>query len=69
MGKIAVYVIYKHPADYPDKYVMRKFIGNHPTSHFETADTLEEIRKFLPKNTIRFERDISDDKCIVESWV
>jgi len=64
-----LWVIYKHPKDYPDKYVARKWILDEPTSEAVFANTLEEARLAIPKGLIRMERNNQDDPCIVEIWL
>ena len=75
--QLIIWVIYKHPSDYPNKYVARKWTKPTdskkrtllPTEIKLIADSIEEIRSKLPKFLTRFERDISDDPCIVETWM
>lgn len=64
-----IWTIYEYPIDYPDKYVARKFILDKPTQEIIIADTLEELRKKLPKGLIRLERSEYDDEKIVECWM
>ena len=68
MTEVPIYVIYKNPKDHPGKYVARKFILDKPTEECFIANSLEEVRAKLPKGLTCFDRDPSDDKCIVESW-
>jgi len=67
--KMEIWTIYKHPLDYPEKFVARKFIFDKPTSEILIGDTLEEIRKLLPGGLTRIERDPKDDPVIVEAWI
>jgi hypothetical protein len=69
MTELPIYVIYEYPIDYPDKYIARKFILDKPTGECFIANSLEEIREKLPKGLTCFDRDPTDDKCIVESWL
>ena len=65
-----IFVIYKHPADYPDKYVSRVWALDKPTNMIALADSYEEILEKIPQDrTTRFERTPIDDPCIVESWL
>lgn len=72
-AELTQWVIYKHPRDYPDQYVMRlwKIRAGHfwPTNDMALADTLGEIRKNLPPGLFRIERFAEDDPCIVEVWI
>ena len=64
-----IWAIYKHPLDYPEKFVARKFILDKPTSEILIGDTLEEIRKLLPKGLTLIERNPKDDPILVETWI
>lgn len=67
-----MYVIYERPRDYPDRYVLRQWIIDgeaRPTGWFVVAETLDAVRKFVPRQCIRFERNPSDEPQIVESWI
>ena len=67
--KIALWTIYKHPSDYPDEFVARKFILDKPTSEIKTSDTIETLRLLLPMGLTRVERNDNDDPVIVETWM
>ena len=67
--KVELWTIYKHPKDYPNKFVARKFVLDKPTEEILIGDTLEEVRKLLPKGLTRFERNPSDVLSIVETWL
>lgn len=64
-----LWVIYNKPADYPTKFVVRKWILDKPTDVFHTADTLEGIRKKIPLNLCNIGRQKNDDPKIVEVWI
>ena len=64
-----IYTIYKHPVDYPDKFVCRMFDMGVPTHVMATADTLAEIRSMLPEGLLNLGRDPADDPCVVEVWL
>jgi len=63
------WTIYKHPSDYPDEFVARKFILDKPTSEIKTSDTIETLRLLLPMGLTRIERSDDDDPVIVETWM
>lgn len=68
------WVIYNHPRDCPDKYVMRRWEILQSAELVVTgdtvqADTLEEIRLSVPRGLYRLERFKDDDPCIVEVWL
>lgn len=76
MGYLDHYVIYKHPADYPDHYVVRAWrieTGREPLAGFvKLADTLEEARQLVPierLGLVRIERSPEDDPVIQETWL
>lgn len=71
---LEVWVIYDHPRDYPDKFVLRKqtVFGTGeivPNEKCHTANTLEEVRKFLPEGLCRLDRFAADDPAILETWI
>jgi hypothetical protein len=71
--ELSQWVIYAHPRDYPDKYVMRRWdiSGSVMIATDETAfaNTLAEIRECVPQGLFRLERFENDDPCIVEVWL
>lgn len=69
MNQLPIWVIYKNPLDYPNKFVARKWLTDIPTQTLHTADTLEEIRKQIPTGLVNINRQPSDDPTIVEVWI
>lgn len=73
MTNLIIRTIYQHPADYPDKWVMRAFTilrgGIAAAGEAVTADSLEAIRALVPEGCVRLARDPTDDPVIYESWV
>jgi hypothetical protein len=68
------WVIYDHPRDFPDKYMMRRWEIREPgvmqmTDDIALANTLEEIRLSVPPGLFCLERFKDDDPCIVEVWL
>lgn len=67
------WVIYDHPRDYPDKFVLRRWdiVGSKviPTDKIAFAKTLPEIQAKVPKNLYCMGRFANDDPCIVEVWL
>jgi hypothetical protein len=67
------WVIYDHPRDYPDQFVLRRWdiIGSNivPTDEVALAKTLPEIRTKVPGGLYCLERFADDDACIVEVWL
>lgn len=72
-AELTMWVIYKHPRDYPQQYVARLWEIRAgcvlPTADVMMADTLAEIRKSIPVGLFRTERFSDDDPCIVEVWI
>ncbi len=64
-------VIFEHPLDFPDKYVIRLFDMNNATNVIILKDSLDECRReCLYSNFLNpIPRDESDDSHIVESWM
>ncbi len=69
MTEVPLWVVYKHPENFPDKFVTVKFILDKPTSEILLGGTLEEARLGIPKGLIRLAPDARDDKSIVEIWL
>jgi hypothetical protein len=69
------YVIYKHPKDYPQGYVVRRWrvLRNMKVLRegvIATVATLEEARKAIPANaTTCVQRSPHDDPAIFETWM
>ena len=73
-GEIAeMYVIYDHPRDYPDEFVVRVWavagdliIANQVLGR---TQTLKEARNLLPYGLINRGRHGNDDPAIAEVWI
>ena len=64
------WTIYDHPDDYPDHYVLRKFIGEQGTEVFFTSDHIEPLRAIVAgMGLVKFRRMPNDDASIVETWL
>jgi hypothetical protein len=67
---IPVIAVYKHPKDYPDKYVARLWdIHKKATRYIVTGDSLEHIRSKIPDTMHRLPPTPVDDPVIVETWI
>lgn len=75
---MTIWVIYDHPKDFPDKFVLRPhFVVSDgedgaremPSWQEWIGDTLDEVRKRVPWGLACFPRDEGDDPRIVESWL
>ena len=67
--------VYKHPKDYPTKYVARAFFtigrGSCLPSRkiFIVKDMISEIRAVIPTEMHRINPASQDDPCIVETYL
>jgi hypothetical protein len=70
---LAIYTIYWNPADYPDKFVVRRFDvdGNTATPlHLATIhDTIDDARASISPGLFNLRRAFGDEPQIVESWI
>ena len=67
-------VIYRHPLDYPGKYVVRGQVARPggvvaDPEPVGVVDTLEEARALIPEGLVCLARSPEDQPQIVESWV
>ncbi len=67
------YVIYDHPADYPEHFVVRRWvIGREdikPDVEAVVYLTLDEARCSIPRGLVCISRSPEDASCIVEVWI
>lgn len=68
------YVIYEHPKDKPDKFVVRKWTiypgeAIPSASLYSEADTLEDARSSLPYGLNKMPVFPDDDPVIAEVWM
>lgn len=68
-AKAPLICVYKHPKDYPEKYVARLWAGDMPTASMVVADSMEEIRAAKPPQMAVLQRHPDDDPIIVEIWL
>lgn len=72
---LAMYSIFEHPKDAPDKYVVRTVFvwrGNLPEpviGQARYADSLAEARALLPPGLYRLERELNDPLYLIETWL
>jgi len=63
---LPMFVLYFNPKDFPDKYVVRMFDVDRPTSFVTVRDTEETAIGTIPRpNRARLERSPGDDPKIV----
>ena len=71
----AMYVIYDHPEDYPDAFVVRQWLLNLATMAFEPgnvlgfAPTLDNSRTLVPPGFCNIGRFAEDFPSIAEVWI
>lgn len=68
-GVVPMFVVYEHPEDFPDKFVVRLFDMYKPSPYYTLSDTLEQARATLPKGLMWINRSIYDVRSLVETWV
>ena len=68
-NKLPVWVVYKKPSDYPEKYVARLFLSEQATDEIKIADDLKTLRDMLPEGLYRLPRQQGDDPVILETWL
>lgn len=72
MHGLLMWVIYKHPGDYPDHYVVRRFVcgvTEVPDRSCQVAGTLEAARALVPAGKTNIGRQPEDPPQIAEVWV
>ena len=77
---VSMWVIYAHPSDHPDKFVVRRHVAM-PTGiraviravHvYRVFDTLDQARARLHAShpgLTKIDRSVADDSVIVETWL
>ena len=67
------FVVYKHPRDFPDQFVLRRWWISGPdpeaTNDYRLADTLAGVRELVPWDCVCLHRYPEDDPTIVEVWI
>ena len=68
---ITLYVVYEHPRDYPDEFVVRRWFVDRPElgEPFARGASLEAVRAALPRNLWNLGRHKNDDEAVVEVWI
>ncbi len=69
---LSMWVMYKHPPDYPNSYVGREWIGDEWTLAIIIMPTFEKLNEAINiaygKDTF-IPPDESDDPCIIGTWI
>jgi hypothetical protein len=73
-GGLRMWTVYRHPRDYPDKYVARLFEidadGPRVTGSIVIADGLERLQdEMMQMGLVKLMRNAEDDPVIVETWL
>lgn len=67
---IPIICVCYNPSDFPGKYTARVFAVEKPSPYVVVKDTLDEIRKVIPKERfVNVGRKPEDDPVIVEAWL
>lgn len=70
ISSVPIIAVYKNPKDYSDKYVARLWdVNNKATNFIVAAETLEGVRKLIPKNMTCIPPSEMDDPVIVEVYL
>lgn len=76
LAQLSMWTIYDHPDDYPEGYVVRRWIvgrkGQTLAGDAYFGETLDAVRWFLGQHypgMVRFARSPGDDDKIVETWL
>lgn len=69
MADIELWVIYDHPTDYPEHFVVRRWVNNKADNVCQLADTLEQARSIIPRDLVCIPRAPGDDGVIAECWL
>lgn len=72
--RIVMFVIYDHPADFPNEFVCRRCYPDAGRVEFDPdlfarGKTLGEVRDQIPAGACRLEWSPDDDPVIVETWL
>lgn len=70
---LTLWVVYKHPKDHPNHYVIRRQIVSKGQVQFDRHcflfQTLKEVHNFLPKCLTLLQPNPNDDPVIAEIWI
>jgi hypothetical protein len=68
-SELVMYVVYKHPLDYPEEFICRRFVGVTPDDELYARGWIAEaVRRELPPGVVRMTRFELDDPAILEVW-
>ena len=76
VAPLVMWTVYKHPKDYPDEYVARKFVITEdfyePSNESISSRSLRDVRNVLRslyRGLIQLKRSPDDEPHIVEVWL
>lgn len=70
MTTLDIWTVYDHPSDWPQFYVARRFVMDHPTKDIIMCEALEPLRMELSLMGLTcLARSEQDDPVIVETWL
>ncbi len=73
MDDLTMHTIYKDPADYPSKVVIRKFIVKsgqiYATEDIVICNSIDEARDKVSKGKICLVRGENDHPSVIETWL
>jgi hypothetical protein len=70
--EITVYVIYDHPKDHPEYFVVRRWVIQYGALYADLrhrcCETLEDARLLIPNTCHQLQSSFNDDPVILEVW-
>lgn len=66
---LSLYTIYFNPADFPNRFVVRRFELDQPKEILIVCHDLDTARKALPAGLIRTIRHPDDHISVIETWL
>lgn len=61
------WAIYRHPSDYPNHFVVRRWEWMKPDEGCQLYDTLEDARESIPPGLVCIAGD--SNSVIIETWI
>lgn len=71
-AELDTWTVYKHPDDYPTKWVVRRWsikAGYEVPQEAYSFDTLEQARQRIPAGLFRIPRCDADPRAVFETWI
>ena len=68
--RVPIIAVYKHPKDYPGKYVARLWdVNKKATNYIIVKPSLEMVQSNIPPGMVRPPPFVEDDPILIETWV